>query len=234
MDSSDIDQIVLLYRDKDANTQSSQYIDENDVKDELGEVVRISEIITGKMCCIVEGVSDKNAFSSWLKTSGIDIRRNGIHIIPMDGCKNAVYYANTKILKDFNVPYVVILDTDSHSSGKSETIKNNLEQNIDKTLKHTKRVIVLKGELENYYSLDKVSQVLKIDKKYIDTENYKIDPKKELEIAKQRAIDDGVNSCRKYNENKHSREISSRMTLEEINKFEEIVHIIDKIKGCLD
>ena len=152
----------------------------------------------------------------------------------MDGCKNAVYYANAKILKDFNVPYVVILDTDSHSSGKSETIKNNLEQNIDKTLKHTKRVIFLKGELENYYSLDKVSQVLKIDKKYIDTENYKIDPKKELEIAKQRAIDDGVNSCRKYNENKHSREISSRMTLEEINKFEEIVHIIDKIKGCLD
>lgn len=234
MDSSDIDQIVLLYRDKNGNTQSSQYIDEDDVKDELGEVVRISEIITGKMCCIVEGISDKNAFSCWLKTSGIDIRRNGIHIIPMDGCKNAVYYANAKILKDFNIPYVVILDTDSHSSGKSETIKNNLEQNIDKTLKHTERVIVLKGELENYYSLDKVSQVLKIDKKYIDTESYKIDPKKELENAKQRAIEYGVNGCRKYNENKHSKEISSSMTLEEINKFKEIVYIIDKIKECLD
>lgn len=233
MDSSDIDEVVLLYKDEEGTTKSSQYIDEDYVKAELGEIIRISEIITGKVCCMVEGISDKNAFTNWLKTSGIDCKREGIHFIPMDGCRNSVYYANVKILKDFNIPYVLILDTDNHSKDESKKMKEYIERTIDRSLKYTNRVIVLEGELENYYSIDKVSEVLNIDKNYIDLESYKNDPKEELKKAKDKAIKEGYTRCRKYNENKDSSLISKLMTLEDISNFEEIVNIINKIKECL-
>jgi len=50
----------------------------------------------------------------------------GICFIEMKGCKNVGYYANVKVIKDFNIQFLVVLDTDLHSSEGAENIKKTL------------------------------------------------------------------------------------------------------------
>lgn len=115
MDEADMQDIVLLTR-QEGKTFSLQHIPEERIKESLGEI-RVSELLTGKVCCIVEGISDKQAISTWIRNLGYDHKRLGIHFITMDGCANAEYYANADILMDFNIPFVLILDTDNHGEG---------------------------------------------------------------------------------------------------------------------
>ncbi|WP_053984573.1 ATP-dependent nuclease [Niameybacter massiliensis] len=226
IDESDKEDIIVLIKGING-TISLQHIPEADIESELGENMKISEVITGKVCCLVEGISDKYAFQNWMQTLGYNYRQLGIYFIEMSGCKNIEWYANANILSDFKVDFLVVLDTDNHSKDNVAKIKTYLEQKHT-FLKNKNRIKVLNGELENYFSLELVGDILKIPVDLINIENYKIDPKKELEFAKQKAIEQGL-QARKYNENKHGNEISKKMTKEQIQGFDEIVLIIEEL-----
>jgi predicted ATP-dependent endonuclease of OLD family len=215
IDQSEMEDIVLLSRNN-GETKSLQHIPDRDIKDELGEIMRVSELITGKACCIVEGVSDRLAFQEWLKTMGSDPRKLGIHFVSMDGCTNAEYYANADILADFHVPFLLVLDFDTHKTRNPETIKRRLEEKYS-FIKNKERIIILDGELENYYNIDIVANVLNIPKKYIDLEKYEEDPKEALEKAKTIAIKNEDKQVRAYNERRDSKKIASRMKKEDID-----------------
>lgn len=225
IDQSEMEEIVLLTR-RDGQTKSLQHIPQKDIKDELGEIMRISKLITGKACCIVEGISDRIAFWEWIKTMGHKPGKLGIHFVSMDGCTNAEYYANADILADFYVPFLLILDYDSHKTRDPEKIKRRIEEKYS-FVKNNDRIIILNGELENYYDLDVVSDVLNIPKKYIDLENYKEDPKEALEAAKTKAIQNNHKNVRAYNERRDSRRISRKMKKEDIH--DDIKEILNEL-----
>ncbi|WP_214630353.1 ATP-dependent nuclease [Paenibacillus agaridevorans] len=226
IDESDMDDVVLLVREQ-GKTISRQHIPQEEIRDQLGERIRLSELLTGKVCCLVEGLSDKYAFERWATRLGYDIKRQGIHFISMDGCKNMDYFANVSILHDFNVPFKIILDSDSHGeTNTSERIKF-IKQRLPK-LKSDCFIMLGKGELENYYCVDTLAQELNIPRHHINDTQYAIDPKEQLKIATQRAIEAGSKKARKYKETEHSKVIAEKMPIELIDK--EIVDIVNELK----
>jgi putative ATP-dependent endonuclease of the OLD family len=227
IDEGEMEDLVLLTR-KNGSSISLQHIPLEDIKDELGEIVRISELITGKVCCIVEGKSDKLVLQAWMKKLGYDYKKLGIHFIPMDGCSNAEYYANAAILFDFEVDFIMLLDTDYHSMKKSEEIKAYLESKYP-FLKKNNRIRLLKGEIENYFSLEAVSKALNIPIEYIDLNEYKVDPKKALWNAYEEAYSHGHTRAKKYNETRDSKKIAELMTIEEIIGKGEIISLIESL-----
>jgi putative ATP-dependent endonuclease of OLD family len=176
-----------------------------------------------KVCCLVEGLSDKFAFEKWAYRLGYDIKRQGIHFIPMDGCQNMDYFASVSILHDFNVPFRIVLDKDSHGETNSSERVQFLKAKIPR-LKHNCFVMLEKGELENYFCVDTTATVLNISREFIDDEHYKRDPKEELKSATKKAIDAGSKNARRYRETEHSRVIAEIMPMTTLN--EEIVLII--------
>lgn len=225
IDESDMDDVVLLVREQ-GKTISRQHIPHEDIKDQLGERVKLSELLMGKVCCLVEGLSDKNAFERWAIKLGCDAKRHGIHFISMDGCHNMDYFANVSILNDFNVPYMIILDNDSHGESNSAERIRILKEKIPK-LKQDRFVLLQKGELENYYCIDTVASVLNLPRDYIDDDQYNSDPKRALKEATKTAIDAGSGTAKKYRETEHSKVIVEKMPLEAIS--EEIVQIFEKL-----
>jgi putative ATP-dependent endonuclease of OLD family len=225
IDESDMDDVVLLVREQ-GKTISRQHIPQEDIRDQLGERVKLSELLTGKVCCLVEGLSDKFAFERWASRLGYDFKRQGIHFISMEGCQNMDYFANVSILNDFNVPFKIILDKDSHGETNSAERIKILKDKIPR-LKHECFVLLQKGELENYFCIDTTASVLNISREDIDDEQYKIDPKKALEIATKTAIDAGSGNARKYQGTKHSKMISERMAIENLD--EEIIGLISSL-----
>lgn len=232
IDESNRDDIVLLTR-TNGQTNSLQHIPDEEIRDHLGERIKISELLTGKVCCLVEGKSDKFAFEYWADKLGLNHRRDGVHFISMDGCRQLDYFANVKILLDFNIPFRIILDKDSHGETTPEARKLEFEQKYPK-LKHGYIKILTKGELENYFCLDTVSSVLKIERTLINERDYCFDPKKALSDATQLAIRNGVHA-RKYREGEHSREICSKMPMESIDEeIKAIIHELAEISGRND
>lgn len=232
IDESNMEDIVLLVR-QDGKTFSLQHIPDEQIRDELGENIRVSELITGKVCCIVEGRSDKFAFEAWLLQLGYNYRKLGIHFIPMDGCTNAEYFANTAVLVDFNVPFLVVLDTDTHNIRDNRVVKKVLEEKYS-SLRAKNAIKLLTGELENYFNLDVVSKLLNIPKQYIVMDDYFQDPKAALEHAKSRAIADGLDRVKIYTEGRDARKIASQMTREQIleqTEIVEILHTLVKLAG---
>lgn len=231
MDETDLDELVLLTREG-GKTFSMQHVPSEHIKDRLGERIKISEVLTEKVCCLVEGTSDKLVFERWMKTLGYDPHRYGIHFISMDGCQNINYYANISVLVDFNVPFKIILDRDQHGKNLVLNKKRYLERRIP-ALKHRKCFYVLKkGELENYFSLDKVAEVLDFKREWIDEKFYASDPKKALKKATSQAVRSGVIRPRKYREVVHGPEIASRMSAEEIDS--EIKALIEELVAMAD
>lgn len=226
MDETDLDDLVLLTREQ-GKTFSMQHLPSEEIKESLGERIKISEVLTGKVCCIVEGASDKYVFERWMKTLGYDPRRHGIHFVSMDGCRNIDYFANISVLLDFNVPFKIILDQDKHGKNHVLEKKAYLERKMPK-LKYGGYIHVLeKGELENYFCLDTVAEVLGYQRDWIDEEKYGFDPKEALKEATSRAIQAGAINPRRYREVEHGPEIAARMPAEAIDP--EIKAIFDEL-----
>ncbi|QGG47629.1 ATP-dependent nuclease [Heliorestis convoluta] len=232
MDEADMQDIVLLTR-QNGKTISLQHIPEEQIHTTLGEL-RVSELLTGKVCCIVEGVSDKQVFQNWIKKLGFDPKRLGIHFITMDGCANAEYYANADILIDFQIPFVLILDRDKHEDGRDpDRIKNRIEDK-HRWLRGKERIRILDGELENYFVLEAVSNVLRIPIELIDPAEYDNDPKEAMAIARHRAEEAGKVGVRVYNEKRDSKKIAELMTKEDIlvrDDIKEVIKMLIELSG---
>lgn len=227
IDESEMNDVVLLIREQ-GKTISRQHIPVEEIKDYLGERVKLSELLVGKVCCLVEGLSDKFSFEKWAYKLGYDIKRQGIHFISMDGCQNMDYFANVSILHDFNVPFKIVLDNDNHGETNSIAKIRFLKGKIPR-LKNDCFVLLEKGELENYFCVDTVAKVLNIPRELIDDDHYLRDPKEELKSATKKAIDAGNKIARRYKETEHSRVIAEKMPITTLD--EEIVQII---KGLIE
>ncbi|WP_332698993.1 ATP-dependent nuclease [Halalkalibacter lacteus] len=224
MDESDYRQIISLYR-QFGKTYAAQIDEIEEVQEHLGELVRISELMTGKVCCMVEGKSDEKAFKAWAHKLGYDLKEQGVHFINMDGCSNAVYYANAKILKDFRVDFFVVLDTDYHTPDRAQEIKRILI--TAHKVKDTQVFILAKGELENYFPIPRVEETLRLDKGVINEEEYRQDPKEAIVNAFKRS---GIN--KKYKEGKHAVEIARNLTVDDIDEdIIEIINCLVKVSG---
>lgn len=220
MDEGDLDQVVLLLREE-GKTSTTQALDIEDVKEDLGEIVQVSQLMTGKVCCLVEGIADVNALKVWFSKLGYNHKELGIYFVDMKGCQNAEYYANVKVIKDFNVNFLILLDTDFHSSERVDTLKNSL---INEFNVNEHQIFILeKGEIENYFSIDKVEKVLNLNQNSIDEEEYWYDPKLAINNAKSISED----GARKYKEKRDSTKIAKSMEKEEIDH--EIVQFINQL-----
>lgn len=225
MDEGDIDQVVLLHREE-GKTSASQALALDDVKENIGEIVQVSQLMTGKVCCLVEGIADVNALKVWVNKLGYDFKELGIYFIDMKGCNNAEYYANVKVIKDFNVKILVVLDTDFHSINRSATLKKTLINEYK--LKDHQVVILQNGEIENYFPIRKVESVLELNEGSIDTEAFQQDPKEALKNAKDMS-DDGA---KKYKESRDSFKIAQAMEKHEIEgEIIDVVHRLVKSAG---
>ena len=69
-----------------------------------------------------------------------------------------------------------------------------------------------------------MASVLNLPREYINDEQYKVDPKRALEMATKKAIDAGSGKARKYRETEHSKVISENMPIEVLDA--EIIYII--------
>ncbi|WP_160850293.1 ATP-dependent nuclease [Pontibacillus yanchengensis] len=220
MDEGDLDQVVLLLREE-GKTSTTQALDIEDVKEDLGEVVQVSQLMTGKVCCLVEGIADVNALKVWFSKLGYNHKELGIYFVDMKGCQNAEYYANVKVIKDFNVNFLILLDTDFHSSERVNTLKSSLINEFNVNENHI--FILEKGEIENYFSIDKVEKVLNLNQNSIDEEEYRYDPKLAINNAKNISEE----GARKYKEKRDSTKIAKSMEKEEIDH--EIVQFINQL-----
>lgn len=178
--------------------------------------------------CFVEGPSDKLVYQVWMKTLGYDCNRMRIYFIPMGGCGNALNFAGLNILKDPNPRFLIILDNDKHGKGSSKIVRNKIFKKHS-YIKRTNRVVLLPGELENFFDLDAVSEVLCLPKEYIDTKRFRIDPKDELIRAARKARESGISQAKYYNEVRDAEKIASRMSRDEILQKREIRKIINRI-----
>lgn len=221
MDEGDVEQIALLHR-YEGNTSSTQSLEIEEVKENIGEILQISELMTGKVCCLVEGISDANALKVWFDKLGYNPRELGIYFIDMKGCKNAEYYANVKVIKDFNVNFYIVLDTDFHSGEESEERKKSLinEHNV----RENQITILQKGEMENYFPIKSVEDVLLYDENSIDEITYRQDPKEAMKKAKEVSTD---NRAKKYKEARDSGEIARIMAKDDLDQ--EIVDIVNNL-----
>ncbi|WP_407270084.1 ATP-dependent nuclease [Radiobacillus sp. PE A8.2] len=220
MDEGDVDQVVLLHREE-GTTSATQALDIEEVKQDIGEIVQVSQLMTGKVCCLVEGVADTNAFREWFKILGYNHKELGIYFVDMKGCQNAEYYANVKVIKDFNVKFLIILDTDFHSAERVETLKRVLinEYNV----KEYQINILGKGEIENYFPINKVEQILCLPENSIDIEAYSQDPKEAMKLAKTQSGE----GARKYIESRDSSKIAQAMSIKDIDT--EIVDVVNQM-----
>lgn len=223
MDESDFSQIISLYRDE-GKTFADQARDFDEIKDHLGELTKVSELMTGKVCCLVEGKSDELVFKSWATTLNKDFKELGVYFINMSGCSNAEYYANAKIMKDFRVPFFVILDKDAHSPDNAETIKNTL---INECKVREDQIFILNGELENYFPLSIIEETFNLEKNSIDAYEFKEDPKKAINNAFTNS-----NIQRKYRETRDSIKIAKKMSVDDIHS--DIKEIINQISSATE
>ncbi len=226
MDNADSISNVLLLNKTPQGTVSCQSTNVIEIESELGKIIKISEILTGKIAVFVEGNSDREVFKIFFSKLGMDTDREGIYFIDMGGCSNAEIAVNAKVLRDFNIPYLVILDTDSHTPEKVKKIKKSLESQ-DKKLEKEKRIIILKGELENYVSHEKLLEVLHLDSELFNEENFKVDPKKEL----VRIFDISKNSHKIKYQERHAKDAAKFMDKSEIDS--EIIAIKEKLSQML-
>ncbi len=183
MDEGDLDQVVLLLRNE-GTTFATQSVDIADIKEDIGEIVQVSQLMTGKVCCLVEGIGDVNALKAWFKTLGYDHRELGVYFVDMKGCKNAEYYANVKVIKDFNVNFLIMLDTDFHDSERATTLKIVLTSEYN--VKDHQIYVLNKGEIENYFPISRVEESLQLDQYSIDPQEYAYDPKESMKNAKKK------------------------------------------------
>ena len=50
-------------------TSATQTVDISDVREDIGEIVQISQLMTGKVCCLFEGIADVNALKVSFRAS---------------------------------------------------------------------------------------------------------------------------------------------------------------------
>lgn len=220
MDEGDIGQVVLLLREE-GKTSATQALDLFEVKENIGEIVQVSKLMTGKVCCLVEGISDVFALKSWTETLGCSYKELGIYFIDMKGCSNAEYFANVKVIKDFNVNFLIVLDTDFHSRERVTEIKHKLKKEY--RVGEHQFIELREGEIENYFPIKRVEQVLGLDEFSINEEEYAIDPKKAMKNAKDRS----GSRAKRYIESRDSSRIAKSMKKEEIHP--EIVDLINQL-----
>ena len=219
MDESDFSQIVSLHREE-GKTFADQASDYDEIKEYLGESLRVSELMPGKVCCMVEGRSDEKAFKIWSKKLGYDLKKQGVHFIDMNGCRNAEYYANARIMKDFSVDFFVLLDTDTHTPERAGEIRKTL---LDEYKVSDSRVIILKkGELENYFPITIIEDTYKMANGCIDQIEFEMDPKKAINTALQKS-----GFQRIYKERRDTEKIVQRMDKEDIH--EDIKDVIQRL-----
>lgn len=108
------------------------------------------------------------------------------------------------------------------------TIKNRIEEKHRK-LRGKGRVVILKGEIENYFKISVVADELKIPLQFIDQEKYDEDPKVALRHALELAMFNGVVGARRYEEKRHSQKIADRMSKEDILSMNQIMSIINTL-----
>lgn len=220
MDEGDLDQVILLSRDG-GKTSATQSLEISDVREDIGEIVQISQLMTGKVCCLVEGIADVNALKVWFSTLGYNYRELGIYFIDMKGCQNAEYYANVKVIKDFKVQFLILLDTDFHSTDRVENLSRVLRDEYN--VREHQLFVLQKGEIENYFPKDKIESVLHLEENSIESESFNRDPKEAMKVAK----DMSGSGARKYKENRDSTKIAKQMNKGEID--EEIIELINNL-----
>ena len=182
MDESDLDDVVLL-RKENGRTVSSQAVSDDELRIDLGEV-RLSDLISAKVCCFVEGPTDKKALEMWSKTLGCDYRQAGIVFVSMNGCAMANYFANVSVVNAFDLPFMIVLDKDYENSTTNKNI-NKLRRYL-KDLKGDPEnflVILEKGAIENYYPLDIVANVMNVSRENINDTFYLQKPKEAIREA---------------------------------------------------
>lgn len=155
IDRSHLNGLSLLKRDKNGQVIVKRIKKENDIN-EIRDALDIknSDLLLWDAVLFVEGPTEKAVLDIWSKKLGYNFDKLGINIIPMDGCGNAQYFGNAKILEEFDIPYLILLDRDDNNYEIIEKLLNNNELNISRDNIHVLR----KREIENYYSFRAVKE----------------------------------------------------------------------------
>lgn len=137
--------LIKLVSDK---TAECEQIDQNkfiDVLDEIG--LTFSDIYLANGMLFVEGKNDKEAIKKWsVSLLNKDIESLGIKIIIMNGARNATYFAESEVLKNFSTisikaPFLILIDRDEKSENDIKRLRRNFGNNIR---------VLSKREFENY------------------------------------------------------------------------------------
>lgn len=171
--------------------------------------IKFSDVLGWNCIVFCEGKRDQKLISIFSKKLGVNLDELYVNVIRL-GTKNYMsYFAEGKVLKEFGIPFVILLDKDTKDT---EEIKRKLlGQN---TLPPDRIFVTNKREIENYLSKRAIGVIHGIDKE------------RQLKITDdcdvKELIERETGTSLKYEE------IAEEMTSEEIH--EDIKKIIEKVK----
>lgn len=137
--------IFTITNTPEDGTKSTKIIDLEDFSFAMNQLgSRNSDILMADFVFFVEGKTDEMIFKEWAKKLDIDLDSKNIFFIPINGCRNFNYYANSDILEKVTlnspVPHLFIIDSDEKSDKTISQIKKSIK----------KLHILERREIENY------------------------------------------------------------------------------------
>jgi predicted ATPase len=125
VDQVEVEDVVRTERDGETITR---HIEEGRVEKELADLgYDQSDILQAEGVVFVEGRSDRMIFPELCKTAGLDIKKQGIEIVELEGEGNTRRNARSlvKVLFSFDIPYLFIID--SHGEDPSDVEREYLD-----------------------------------------------------------------------------------------------------------
>lgn len=158
IDRSSFESNILLSRALSGITlaKTFQCDDMSEVRTDLG--IRASDALLkggGNCAILVEGKTEEEGFPVFLEMLGLSEFQLGIAIINMDGSDFTKASGIVKLLKAYNIPCVIVLDSDA------QTAAEDLQRAISTSLPNLKKVFCLeRGTIEDYYPEHIVADVI--------------------------------------------------------------------------
>lgn len=164
--------LMKLISDK---TSQCEQIEQKKIMSALEEIgLTFSDFYLANGMLFVEGKEDKEAIKKWsIGLLNKDIESKGIKIIIMQGARNAKYFAESEVLKNFSnlpikAPFLILIDRDEKSENDIKKLRKNFGKNIRVLNKRefenylvTKEILkeYIKKEYSDYFSSKKKSEL---------------------------------------------------------------------------
>jgi len=158
LERSKFESNIILTRTVKGNTVAKTFNSDllGELRKDLG--IRPSDALLkggGNCAILVEGNTEEDGFPVFMEMHGLSDFQLGIAIINMRGCDTEKVRNTARLLLAYDIPCIIVLDNNA------EQTEQDINRERQASLTNVRKVFRLsKGNIEDYYPLDIVAQVI--------------------------------------------------------------------------